>query len=148
METLGLRIKELEEENAALKESNKSVHEEYSLCRRLLMERTAEKLAAHHRIKVLRDALERIEQGTYEAYQDAEGVAASALSTPDDTSEIDALVRDAERYRWLRHEHDVDLPLGKVGWKKNDIRNSHHWCEIGDSAGLDTAIDSAIKEPK
>ena len=53
--------------------------------------------------------------------------------------------KDAERYRWLRAEHDRVDPLGRVVWKSNHDRNSHRWCDVFDLDGL---IDEAIKEGK
>ncbi len=52
--------------------------------------------------------------------------------------------KDAERYRWLRNEHDVDLPIGRVVWKKGSIQSSACWCDLIDANDLDQHIDAAI----
>ena len=54
-------------------------------------------------------------------------------------------LRDGERYRWLRLEHDRIDPLGRMCWKRYDNRNGSEWCEVVD---IDAAIDAAIKESK
>ena len=54
-------------------------------------------------------------------------------------------LRDGERYRWLRLEHDRIDPLGRMCWKRYDNRNGSEWCEVVD---IDQAIDAAIKESK
>ena len=54
-------------------------------------------------------------------------------------------LRDAERYRWLRLEHDRIDPLGRMCWKRYHNRNGSEWCEVVD---IDQAIDAAIKESK
>jgi hypothetical protein len=61
------------------------------------------------------------------------------------SEDIDALRRDAERYRWLRGEHSRIDPCIKANAKYKLERQSSTWVEIHD---LDAAIDAAIKEDK
>lgn len=63
-------------------------------------------------------------------------------------NELAAAQADAARYRWLRHEHDVDLPLGRCSWKMNSSRRESCWVNIIDGNDLDAAIDAAMKEMK
>lgn len=52
--------------------------------------------------------------------------------------------RDAERYRWLRNEHDVDLPVGRISWKRGSARESSEWVNLIDGDDLDRHIDAAM----
>jgi hypothetical protein len=67
----------------------------------------------------------------------------TALAAP--SEDIDALRRDADRYRWLRGEHSRIDPCIKANAKYKLERQSSTWVEIHD---LDAAIDAAIKEDK
>ncbi len=53
------------------------------------------------------------------------------------------LRKDAERYRWLRKEHERVDPICRLSWKRNNERNSGEWVN---TAQLDAAIDAAMKE--
>lgn len=55
---------------------------------------------------------------------------------------LDSLEQDAERYRKLRAEHDVDLPMCRVVWKRNNVRDSTDWGDVTDSADLDDRVDA------
>lgn len=55
---------------------------------------------------------------------------------------------DAARYRWLRDEHNVDLPVGRISWKKDSVRNSGEWVNLIDGNDLDKHIDAAMQEGK
>jgi hypothetical protein len=54
------------------------------------------------------------------------------------------LRKDAERYRWLRDEHDRIDPMGRCCWKVGNDRNGSEWCELVDGIDLDQMIDAAI----
>lgn len=49
--------------------------------------------------------------------------------------------RDAERYRWLRAEHERVDPLCHLVWKRNGDRNGSEWVN---PAEIDAAIDAAM----
>ena len=58
--------------------------------------------------------------------------------------EIAALRADAERYRWLRAEHEpADLPIAQVVWKRNSNPYAE-WVNMIDGNDLDGHIDVAI----
>ena len=63
----------------------------------------------------------------------------TALAAP--SEDIDALRRDAGRYRWLRGEHSRIDPCIKANAKYKLERQSSTWVEIHD---LDAAIDAAM----
>ena len=65
----------------------------------------------------------------------------AALRKP--SEDIDALRRDAERYRWLRGEHSRIDPCITANAKYRLERNSSTWVEIHD---LDAAIDAAMED--
>lgn len=119
------RIKQLEAENAALKATNaylKGVRDE-------------KLLAAQHRNKVLREAwddlLEDLElHGMHDFEPYKKSKARFKADTPDNTAELDALVKDAARYRWLRED---SVTVDDVFF-------------TGSHEVLDAAIDAAIKE--
>lgn len=50
--------------------------------------------------------------------------------------------RDAERYRWLRSEHERNDPLCHLTWKRNMDRSEWRWVN---TANFDAAIDAARK---
>ena len=52
------------------------------------------------------------------------------------------LTKDAERYRWLRAEHERHDPVCHLSWKRNSDRNGHSWVN---TANLDAAIDAAME---
>ena len=56
------------------------------------------------------------------------------------------VIRDAERYRWLRDEHYLVNPVAAVVWKRNDDRNECEWVNTVDGYSLDCHIDQAMKE--
>ncbi|MET3232212.1 UNVERIFIED_ORG: hypothetical protein ABIC54_004417 [Burkholderia sp. 1263] len=58
----------------------------------------------------------------------------------------EAVIRDANRYRWLRNEHFPTAdkpPLAQVVWKALDDRHSGQWANMIDGHDLDAAIDGA-----
>lgn len=58
------------------------------------------------------------------------------------------VVRDAERYRFLRDEACLVNPIVAVVWKRNDDRNESEWVNTVDSYSLDCHIDAAMEEVK
>lgn len=54
--------------------------------------------------------------------------------------EVERLRADAERYQWLRLEHQRHDPICHLSWKRNGDRSSSEWVNTAD---LDTAIDHA-----
>lgn len=58
------------------------------------------------------------------------------LALPDSTAELDAVMKDAERYRWLRENDGDDQVI--VNWNIGS-----DWVS---SENLDAAIDAAMKE--
>jgi hypothetical protein len=52
----------------------------------------------------------------------------------------EAMRKDAERYRWLRAEHDRVDPVCHLMWKRNSDRNSSEWVN---TARLDDSVDAA-----
>lgn len=52
------------------------------------------------------------------------------------------LRQDAERWRWLRAEHDRTDPVCHLVWKRNGDRNSSEWVN---TARLDVSADQAIE---
>lgn len=59
------------------------------------------------------------------------------------TQAADSVLEDAERYRWLRQEHERVDPVCHLTWKRNLQRDSSEWVN---TAVLDTAIDNARKQ--
>lgn len=60
---------------------------------------------------------------------------------------LEAMERDAARYRWLRGEVDGPvLPLAQVVWKLNGNRESHNWTNLADGLSLDEHVDAAMAE--
>lgn len=57
-------------------------------------------------------------------------------------AERDALRADAERYRWLKKEHERYDPICHLSWKKNLDRDGSEWVN---THHLDRAIDAAMK---
>jgi len=57
-------------------------------------------------------------------------------------AEAEALRKDAERYRWLRAEHERHDPICRLVWKRNGDRSSGEWVN---TARLDSSIDLAIQ---
>lgn len=93
------RVEELEAENAALIKMLSDQDYDYNRKTNDLIKRhTDNLLSAQHRIKELREALATIQSGFHESHQ-INAVINPALANPDNTDELDALVRDAERYR-------------------------------------------------
>ena len=66
---------------------------------------------------------------------------ALAAEQPKPSEDVEALRRDAERYRWLRGEHSRIDPCIKANAKYRLQRDSGTWVEIHD---LDAAIDAAM----
>jgi hypothetical protein len=98
-----------------------------------LFQRCCDVAASQHYAKQLRGAL----QYAYDKF-DEEGfdfhVLLQTLALPYDTTALDVLIKDAERYRWLRHGDNDDLVMivcNKETWLP---RNEH----------LDAAIDKAM----
>ena len=60
----------------------------------------------------------------------------------------DDVVRDAERYRFLRDETYLVNPIVAVVWKRNDDRDESEWVNTVDGYTLDCHIDAAMKEMK
>lgn len=54
----------------------------------------------------------------------------------------DAAEKDAERYRWLRSEHERHDPICHLVWKRNGDRSSSEWVN---TARLDASIDLAMQ---
>jgi hypothetical protein len=63
-------------------------------------------------------------------------------TAPQPSAEVE---KDAARYRWLREQHDVDLPIGRVVWKKGSLQTSSCWCDLIDGFDLDAHIDAAMQ---
>jgi len=55
-------------------------------------------------------------------------------------AEVERLRADAERYRWLRNEHDRYDPAMRCSAKYKLDRQSHEWVNVAD---LDSCIDAA-----
>lgn len=91
----GCKAEALLAENAALKEETHNLKNQLTIAWNTPRK---ELLAAQHRIKELREALATIQSGFHESHQ-INAVINHALANPDNTDELDALVRDAERYR-------------------------------------------------
>jgi hypothetical protein len=53
-------------------------------------------------------------------------------------AEIEALRKDAERYRWLREN--------RVSENDDGEKCVYFWADFGYSGGLDAAIDAAMRE--
>lgn len=68
------------------------------------------------------------------------GAVYTSLLPPDD------VVRDAERYRFLRDEAYLVNPLVAVVWKRNDGRDESEWVNTVDGYSLDCHIDAVMKE--
>jgi len=62
--------------------------------------------------------------------EDATGMTDSALAMREAAAELDALRKDAERYRWARNDANAEALIRMVNWK----------CD----SALDLAIDAAI----
>lgn len=60
----------------------------------------------------------------------------------------DDVVRDAERYRFLRDEAYLVNPVVAVVWKRNDDRTESEWVNTVDGYSLDCHIDAAMEEMK
>lgn len=58
------------------------------------------------------------------------------------------VVRDAERYRFLRDEAYLVNPVVAVVWKRNDDRTESEWVNTVDGYSLDCHIDAAMEEMK
>jgi hypothetical protein len=109
-------------------------------------------LAAQARIKVLRYALEQMVASAAGMHCGLK-CADDALATPDDTAELDALVKDAERLNHLEshcewhigiHDEEVgDIELQSVDGSCND----REYNTRGTGKTLRAAIDAAMKEP-
>lgn len=108
-------------------------------------------LAAQHRIKELRQALHQgiddmqgniIRHGYSATLQKLIETNRRVLATPDNTAEIDALKKDAERYRWLRDDPPLTLAVYSRSGKWPDNLTYIYL----DNANLDRAIDAAMKE--
>jgi hypothetical protein len=86
--------------------------------------------------------------GEFVKFTDYDSLRATMLSIRDQrdqySSELAAAERDAERYRWLRAEHDRVDPMGRCCWKVGNDRNGSEWCELVDGVDLDQMIDGAI----
>lgn len=61
--------------------------------------------------------------------------------------EYSAIIRDAERYQWLRREHDRAAVLARVCWKRNG-RADHEWVDVGEPRCLDELIDREMRQEK
>jgi DNA mismatch repair ATPase MutS len=104
MRELRARIAELEQEKLILSTANRTCHDTInSLERALNISKASE--------TKLREALEHIleywnkdtnERAMADALYHIEDACADALALPNDSSPLDALTKDAERYRWLR----------------------------------------------
>lgn len=131
-ETIRVAEKQLlavQQENTVLKEALKNANDR-SFCS------TEAHVVAQHRIRQLREALENehsLRLGYYwrKGYQ-IESLADKALSTPDNTPELDALVRDAARYRFIRDVPYTDDIKRTIRLQLNEI--------------MDERIDAAMKE--
>ena len=55
-------------------------------------------------------------------------------------AEVERLRVDAERYQWLRFEHQRHDPICHLSWKRNGDRSSSEWVNTTD---IDTALDHA-----
>lgn len=53
--------------------------------------------------------------------------------------------KDAERYAWLRSQHNEHTPIAAVVWKKGSIPASTLWCNLINGNDLDKHIDEAMK---
>lgn len=60
----------------------------------------------------------------------------------------DDVVRDAERYRFLRDEAYLVNPVVAVVWKRNDDRTESEWVNTVDGYSLDCHIDAAMEKMK
>ena len=52
--------------------------------------------------------------------------------------------KDAERYRWLRNEHNRFDPVARCRWKFMSNRSSGSWVNLMNGDDLDTHVDAAI----
>ena len=89
-------------------------------------------LNSQHYAQHLREALEAVKLGT--VFTDLRyGIITTALSLPHDTSALDEMRKDAQRYRWLRHgDNDETVIIGGDAYLPRNER-------------LDAAIDEAMK---
>lgn len=129
---LVLRITELKAENAALKEQySKAEDANYNLQGKLLV--------AQNRIKILREALESVAGSV--SFGSNEGfIADNALSTPDNTAELDALIKDAMRYRWMRDVADFPAICAPDG-----DEDDWDWVPMRNKEQINAAIDAAMQ---
>ena len=58
-------------------------------------------------------------------------------------ADLERAEKDAERYRWLRAEHERHDPVCHLSWKQNSDRNGSEWVN---TANLDAAIDAALAQ--
>lgn len=62
-----------------------------------------------------------------------------------ETRRANALLADAQRYRWLRAEADEPhFPLAAVVWKRNGDRNESEWVNAINGDDLTRMIDAAL----
>lgn len=131
-------LTQLRAENAALKQRIGLAYQHSEL-------ETQEKLlAAQHRIKELRGQMLNIANGCRIWGGEAERarkMIEAILATPDNIAEIDALKKDAERYRWLR---DNSAYVGVNPHAKTCLWVLRGIYEI-EGEGFDAAIDAAMK---
>lgn len=60
-------------------------------------------------------------------------------------ADLERAEKDAERYRWLRAEHERHDPVCHLSWKQNSDRDGSEWVN---TANLDAAIDAALSQLK
>lgn len=71
--------------------------------------------------------------------------AAKRLRTQE--ARIAELTKDAERYRWLRNQHDIHDPLARVVWWNQPTGMlTFTWIETVNSKNLDESIDAAKEQ--
>ena len=92
------------------------------------------------RVPVLGDVYSLVREGI-----EAEKREESELLLKFALDEIERLRADAERYRWLRNEHQLLDPLCRLVWKFDDDRLCSDWVEV---VNIDADIDAAIEEQK
>ena len=71
---------------------------------------------------------------------------AGALAAERDAlrAEVERLRVDAERWQWLRSEHERHDPICHLSWKRNGDRSSNEWVNTSRlDASADLAIDAA-----
>lgn len=97
---------------------------------------------AQHRIKQLREVLGYYTNATSGTDgEDDGGIARRVLALPDNTAELDAVMKDAERYRWLKSTNG-DWQI--CYWNEDDIE----WNGVTEPErkNIDAAINAAMKE--